>query len=395
MSSTVEARSGSQAGGINLVAAGAICAVAGLGALALAFSQGRTVALQSYHFGFIFWICMTLGCFGLTLLHHAVRGSWGLSILRLMEAGGSGMSFLAMAVLFLPIVFGAGDLYVWADPAAVRADEVLQHKSGYLNLGFFALRAAVYFIIWALIAYLLRRSTLRQDRTGDLAEQQYRTNLGTPAIVFFVLSVTFAVTDWVMSLDPRWSSTIYGFWFVIGQALMALAFGTIVVTLSARRRPYSEIVSPQLTRDLGNMMFTCTMVWAYFTLSQFLITWSGNLPEFITYYVRRRTAEWNYLGAFNVIAQFFIPWTLLLAPKVKARPGLLAAVAIWLLAMRLPDLLWNVVPFYGRAVAWSDFAALVGIGGVWLIVFGLQLRRAPLLPVYDRRLQEALHDGHA
>lgn len=382
-----------------LVAPGVVLAVAGLGALGFALTQNRELFFQSYMFGYVFWVCLTLGCFGLTLLHHTVKGTWGLSVLRLYEAGGGPTMLTLFAALIVPIVLGMHDLYHWTHKEAVQADLVLQHKAGYLSEPFWIARVAAFFLICILVASVLRSSSLRQDRTHDPAEQSKRTNLSAPMIVVFVVGVTFLITDLVMSLDPHWFSTIYGIWFVVGQGLAALALGTFIICRFAKAKPYVDVVSPALTRDLGNMMFAFTMLWAYFTLSQFLITWSGNLPEFTTYYYNRGTKPgteaWNYLGAFNVICQFFLPWTLLLSPRIKRTLPWLMAVAAWIFLMRVSDLYWNVIPYFGRSFHWADLAAFVGLGGVWLAVFGTMASRAALLPAHDTRLQEALHHEHA
>lgn len=375
-----------------------VAALVGLGGCALAFVQNRELFFQSWLYGFMFWVCLTLGCFGLTVLHHTVKGSWGLSVLRLYEAGGGPTMILVMGALFAPIVLGLHSLYHWTHKEEVAKDIILQHKVGYLNEPFFIARAVAYFLVFALISYVLRSSSLRQDRTLDPGEAARRTTLSAPTLVFFVVFVTFAVTDWVMSLDPHWFSTIFGGWFVVGMGLAALAFGTLIVASNAGAKPYVEIVSPKLTRDLGNLMFAFTMLWAYFTLSQFLITWSGNLPEFTTYYYRRGTQAgtewWNYLGAFNVVCQWLIPFLLLLSPRVKRTTSILWKVALWILVMRAFDLYWNIIPFFGRGFSWTDVAAFVGIGGVWLAVFASQVKNHALLPAHDTRLQEDLAHEH-
>jgi hypothetical protein len=367
-----------------------------IGILALLLSAagfavaGKTQFFQSYLYAYMVWMCLTLGMFGLTLLHHTVRGSWGLPILRFLEAGAATLPL--MLVLFLPVLAGLPELYPWARPEVVQANAHLQHKTGYLNVPFFVVRAAIYFAIWIGLARVLRRWSLQQDMTEDPALAQKRMNLSAPGLVLFVLTVTFAMIDWVMSLEPLWQSSIYGAWFIVGQGLSAFAFSTTVLLIAARHKPFADVVTPQLTRDLGNLTFAFVILWAYTSFSQFLIMWSANLPEEIVYYVKRNQGGWQYLSAALTVLQFFLPFLLLLSSRVKRYAGLLLKVMVFLLVMRVVDLFWIIVPAFGRqtlSVHWLDITLLAGIGGVWLAWFAQQVRSAPLLPRHDSRLQEA------
>jgi hypothetical protein len=360
----------------------------------------RLHTLEAYLFALIFWVCVPLGCLGWTLMHHTVRGRWGLSVLRLFEAGGGPLAMLAMAALFIPVILavamGGGLLYEWTDAALVARDHVLHHKAPYLNQPFFIIRFVLYFAIWAGFAAFLRSSTLRQESSNDVREQHRRTNWSAPGLVAFVLTVTFAFTDWVMSLQPHWFSTIYGAWFVVGQGLMALSLVTWILAANAHKEPYRRIVSPNLTRDLGNLLLAFTMLWAYTSLSQYLIIWSGNMPEFNEYYVRRSLGGWNFIGLTLIVGQFFIPFMLLLSPKTKRIPASLAKVAAWIFFMRLIDMYNTVVPaFHDRnsplQLGWQEPVALVAIGAIWLAAFAAQIKKAPLLPTHDPRLFEEPH----
>lgn len=351
---------------------------------------GKTQFFRSYHYAYIVWMCLTLGTFGLTLLHHTVRGSWGLPILRFLEAGAATLPL--MLVLFLPVLAGLSELYPWARPEVVQANEHLQHKTGYLNVPFFVVRSAVYFAVWIVLATVLRRSSLKQDETGDATLLQQRMNIGAPGLVLFVLTVTFAMIDWVMSLEPLWQSSIYGAWFIVGQGLSAFAFSTTVLLIVARHKPFADVVNPKLTRDLGNLTFAFVILWAYTSVSQFLIMWSANLPEEIVYYLKRNQGGWQYISATLILLQFFLPFLLLLSSRVKRYSGLLLKVMVFILVMRVVDLFWIVQPAFGLKsprVHWLDVTLLAGIGGLWLWWFARQVCAAPLLPRHDPRLQEA------
>ncbi len=373
-------------------------------------NPGGTV-LQAYSYGFVFWLALTLGCLGLLLLHNTVKATWTHSILRFIEAGTA--NFVPLLFLFLPFAAavwfgwygGAGwghAVYHWADPAAVAGDKVLQHKQIYLNPWTWTLRALLYFGVWIWYRTYMVNSSRRQDKTRDPNLQQARVDRAAPGLVVFMVTVTFAMTDWVMSFDPHWFSTIYGPWWAISGTLNAIAFSTLMLLTFRDRKPFSYIVTPALTKDLGNMMLGFTMLWAYFSLSQFLIYWSGNLPEYITFYVNRFRGAWVYVGGFLILAQFFGPFLALIAGKTKRRFDLLVKVAAWVFVVRMIDVLWQTVPFFQWRLGGSDtgalllaFAGWAMVGGVWISVFVSELKKHPLIASYDTRLFEAkLGGGH-
>ena len=216
------------------------------------------------------------------------------------------------------------------------------------------------------------------------------------------LFLTFAITDWVMSLDAHWYSTIYGVLFMIGQVLSAGALTALIIGISAKTDAYKKVVTPALTKDLGNLMLTFTMLWAYMSLSQFLIIWSGNLPEEASYFVTRNTGPLLLIGTLVVCGQFFFPFVCLLSGKTKRRPHYLAAIAAWILLMRVLDVFWVVKPMFldpmqgdttQLPLHWMDFAAFLGLGGLWLAGFITLLKRNSLFPHNAPHLQEA--HGHA
>lgn len=372
-----------------------IIGILGLAACGYGYTTMPAETMQSYLYGFIFWMVVTLGFFGLTLLHHTIRGSWGTSVIRIYSSGGGPVAFLIMGILFVPIALNLPTLYsAWMGHTA---NPLVHQKSSYLNETAWLIRAVVYFVFWIAVSAYLRRSDLKQDRTQDPSEASKRTNLSAPMLVAFVVSVTLAITDWVMSLQPTWSSTMYGVWFVVSGGLAGLCLGAALVLGNKKKEPYAGIVTPSFVKDFGNLIMAFTMLWAYVTLSQYLIIYSGNLPELITYYVNRRNGGFNELGGFVVVFSFFVPFVILLAPRTKSMARNLLWVALWLFFMRILDMYWNVIPaFEDRGLLvnpkWTDLAALIGVGGVWFGVLAMQLRKIPLMPKYDDRLEIAYAD---
>jgi hypothetical protein len=293
-----------------------------------------------------------------------------------------------------------GDIYPWT---GIRTEtdpgmhHVMETKGTYLNPVFFLVRAVIYFTFWIAFSRFVNRSSLQQDQTGDPTLAQTRTNWSSPGLVVHVLLITFAATDWIMSLDPHWFSTILGVLFLAGQALGAVALSTLILVSLAGRRPFSQIISQELTRDLGNMLFAMTMFWTYISLSQFLIIWSANLPEETPFYVIRNSGGWLWVGVANILFGFFTPFLILLSGRTKRTPDYLWKVAALIFVMRIVDISWNVIPFYLQA-GWGDVGHLwwlcpamwLGIGGIWISVFMGHLRRSPLLARHDPRVREVL-----
>jgi hypothetical protein len=345
--------------------------------------------------GWVFWMGVSLGCLAISMIHHLSRGAWGLVVRRVLEAATRTLPLLL--VLFLPIAFGMQELYEWARPEAVRGDELLQHKQAYLNQPFFFVRLIVYFLLWGGFALVLNRLSLRQDREGDAGLTRRMQYIAAAGIVAYSLAVTFAAVDWLMSLQPHWFSTIYGVWLMGSQGLSALAFTIVMAVFLSRREPLAGLIQPRHFHDWGKLLFAFVMLWAYFSFSQFLIIWAGDLPEEISFYLARIRGGWGFLALAIVVGQFALPFGLLLSRDVKRDARRLGAVALAILVMRWLDLLWQVEPAFheqNAAFYWLYLAAPVAIGGLWLFVFVRELKKRPLLPPNDPYLAEAIAHEH-
>lgn len=341
---------------------------------------------RSYLVAYLFWLSIPLGCLAILMIHHLVGGTWGAVIRRVLEAATRTLPLLL--VLFVPLLFGMEDLYVWANPEAVAKDPMLQHKSAYLNVRFFLLRCAGYFAVWLALTYVLNRGSRRQEEAPDWATDQIVRRrlrlLGGPGLALYGLTVTFTAVDWMMSLEPLWYSTIYGLRVAATQLLAGLAWAIIVTRWLAEREPLAEVLTPDHFQDLGNFLLTFIMAWIYVAFSQYLIIWSGNLPEEITWYLRRGSGSWGWVALFLLAFHFVVPFVLLLARPLKRRASLLAALAAGLLFVHLVELFWLVMPAFSPAgvhVHWLDLVAPVGVGGVWMAFFFWQLKRRSLLPL--------------
>jgi hypothetical protein len=366
-----------------------LAGIAGLLLGIIAFLVDREQLLRSYLFAYLYWTGMALGCLAILLLHHVVGGKWGMLLRRMCEAGSRTLPF--MGVLLIPVLLGVGTLYVWARPEAAQ-DVNIQRKAAYLNVPFFIARSVVYFAVWFLYSHLLSRWSVEQDRTGDERLIGKMRSLSAPGLVVFTLTATFAFIDWIMSLEPHWFSTIYGAMFLVGETLESFAFLIALTIVLSAKSPIKNYVTPQHLHDLGNMMFAFMVLWAYLSFSQFIIIWSGNLPEEIPWYISRLHGGWGWVALILVAFHFALPFVMLLMQDVKRRADRLLRVCILLIVVRLVDVYWITEPaFYGQDIRihWMDFVAVLAVGGLWLSMFFAQLKSRPLLPLQDPRLEGA------
>jgi hypothetical protein len=338
---------------------------------------------RSWLLAYLFWLAIALGALPLVMLHHLVGGKWGFATRRILESATRTLPL--MTILFVPLLFGIHHLYEWSHTEVVAQDIILQHKSTYLNTPFFIARAAAYFALWLGLGWFLNRWSAEQDSTGDVSIVRRFQRLSGPGLIIYALTITFASTDWVMSLEPHWFSTIYGMMFMVGQTLTTLAFAIAVLALVAEAPPLSDFLNAETLNDLGNLLFAFIMLWAYLSFSQYLIIWSGNLPEEIPWYLRRSSGGWQWIAVGLALFHFAIPFFLLLIRRNKRRKQVIAGIAVAVVVMRFVDLMWLIVPAHEPMVHvhWLDVVTLVGIGGLWLAGFSKQLRKRPLLPLGD------------
>ncbi len=362
----------------------------------------RPQFFHSYLVGYLFWAGIALGSLALLMLQHLTGGHWGLVIRRVLEAATRTLPLVA--VLFLPIIIGAHHIYPWTHDEEMSKTPALAQKARlYLNMPGFVGRAVLYFALWGTLAYLMNKWSWEQDRTAERRFTKRMRMLSGPGIMIFVLTVTFASVDWAMSLNPEWFSTIYGLLFVGAWALSALAFAIAMMALVGRREPLARVVRPNHFQDLGKLMLAFVMLWAYFSFSQYLIVWSGNLPEEIQWYLPRVSGGWGAIALSVVIFHFALPFMLLLSASLKRDAGKLLILAIVILIIRQVDFFWMIAPEFTHSfhVSWMDVVAPIGIGGIWLAMFFWQLSKRPLVPINDPQYDSLLaaaqapaHEGH-
>jgi hypothetical protein len=371
--------------------------VIGIAALVLAALDGIRAPEQffrSYLLAFVFWLGFPLGCAAFLMVHHLTGGFWGLPIRRPLEAGTRTLPLIT--TLVLPLLLGVGRLYSWTNPNLVAADVVLKSKQLYLNLPFFLIRNVIYFAVWWALVRGLNRWSDEQDRTGDPRLALRLENMSGPGLVLYGLTVTFFSIDWIMSLEPHWFSTIFGMIFMVLQVLSALALAVFVTGFLSQYEPIASVITSDRFNDLGNLVLTFVMLWAYLSFSQFLIIWAGDLLNEIPWYLTRARGGWAMIALLLIFLSFAIPFFLLLMRSIKRRVETLSALCSALILITFVDVYWMVAPAFEKAgprFYLLDFLLPVGIGGIWVAAFVAQLKSRPLLPLHDPRFEGALQHG--
>jgi len=371
-----------------------VAGVAGLVVCAIGVVVAPDHFFRSWLIAYLLALGVALGSIALTMIQHLSGGTWGV-FRRIFEA--SSRTLPLLLVLFVPVVIGMTTLYPWTHADHVQTDAVLRHKAPYLNTAFFLVRAGIYFLSWIGLALVLNRLSARQD-TGDVGVNTTLQRWSGAGLVIYALTVTFAGVDWIMSINPHWYSTLFGFLMIGGQGLAALAFTIVASTYLVRREPMATLLRPHHFHDLGKLMLAFVMLWAYFNVSQLLIIWSANLPEEIPHYLTRWDHGWQWVSLAIIVLHFILPYSLLLSRDLKRNPARLKLVAIWIICMRVVDYYWHVAPEFqreGLSLSLLDVALPLALGGIFITVFVSQLRGRALLPVHDAGLEKALaHHVH-
>jgi hypothetical protein len=358
---------------------------------------------HSYLFSYMFVLGLTTGSLGLLMLQHLTGGIWGIVIRRPLEAASRNLWLLVL--MFIPIVLGMKYFYSgngtelgWLNSPKTGEHALTAWQQGYLTTGGWLTRAFIYFVIWFLLVFFFNAWSQRQDANPDDRSLRRRIKMfAGPGIILYVLALTFASIDWVMSVSPHWASTIYGFIFVGAQAITAMCLMILTVVLLARSAPYAGFIHARHLHDLGKLLFAFNMLWAYFDFSQLLIIWSGNQPEEISFYRTRLYGQWGVVAVIVLLFTFALPFLVLLSRDVKRNSGLISKVAIWMLVFRLVDLYWMTRPEF-TSVAWpnwQDVVVPIALTGLWVGFYAMNLKQRPVLPLGDPKLEEVLaHHEH-
>lgn len=382
----------------------------GVGGIALIIWAAGTYfnveqGLRSWLLGFIFWGGITIGGIGITMLQYLTGGAWGVVIRRVVEAASRVLPLVFL--MWLPLAIGVNYLYEWTH--LPPDDFTVIHRGAYQTALWWIVRGVAYFALFGVMVYLLNDWSARQDKSADHEEAAKwlgrATAFSGPTMVIYVLVISFATVDWVMSLDPHWFSTIWGLLFVVGWALSTFCFAILVFAMVGGTAPMNRVLGKRHFHDIGKLILALVMVWAYFNFSQLLIIYSGNIPEETTWYLDRMSPGWFWIGIILVLFHFAFPFLFLLRQDWKKNIRMLGAISLFVLVMRLVDMFFLISPnpriaTHGESLplslsfSWMDIVAPIAIGGIWLWYFFGQLMSRPLVPVMDPFLENAIEHGH-
>lgn len=298
-----------------------------------------------------------------------------------------------MAMLFLPVVLGIHNLYPWSHAETVAAEPLLQEKTGYLNIPFFIIRTVVYFVLWSAMAWIVYKTSLRQDRKYLPGQVKIFRFVSAPGIIVFALTITFAAFDWLMSLDPHWYSTIFGLYIFAGSFLSALAFVILVGLFLRKNNLLTNVITVEHYHDLAKFLFSFTIFWGYMAFSQYFLIWYANIPEETIFFRHRWEGTWKYISMLLVFGQFLIPFLALMPRAAKRNLTFLKIISIWILVMHFFDLYWIIIPnfkAYEFYISWIDLVIFLAVGGIFLTCFLYIFFKHALFAVNDPKLAESI-----
>ncbi|MCC6551539.1 MAG: hypothetical protein IT372_00780 [Polyangiaceae bacterium] len=366
----------------------------------LALALGAAIEPRRWFFSYLaayaYVLTTALGALIFLMTCHAMRASWPAVVRRLTESIVGANPLLV--VLFVPLLFGLDRLYPWLDPDRILDEEsraIVHHQAPYLNLPFFLARAAAYFIVWIVAGALLRRWSAAQDegrapRAAALSARMRALSAGMLPPVGIALS--FAAIDWLMTLEPGWTSTMFPVRIFAGGFVAAIALLTLLA-YAADRAALVPGLNESHYYALGRLLLAFVIFWAYTAYFELFLIWIANRPDDVQFHARRLRGPAGAEGGVLVFAHFVIPFLILLSYRVKRRPAWLAAVAAWILAAHYIDVHWIVLPVLeagGLPYHWLDVGALLALGGAATAFAALRLRGKPALAVGAPELERAL-----
>lgn len=353
---------------------------------------------RSYLLGYMWCFELTIGSLALLMLYHLTGGAWGTVIRRTLEA--AMQNIWLMLGLFAPVVIGIHRLYPWSRPEELAGNPHLQEiATHYLRFSLWLFRAGLYFIFFLFLVWILMDISRRQDRPPETFFDRRLRAISGQGVVVYLFVTLFLYTDWLMSITPEWSSMIYALIFNAGQGLAAISFAVLIAAMLFRYQPMRDIIQPEHFLDQGKIMLTFVMIWGWWTYSQWIIFWSGNKPDQISWYMSRTRGGWEHYWFALVMVHFCIPFALLLSRNFKRNPNSLMKLAAWCLFARYMDDFFFIAPAFPNHAghfhySWLDAVVPISLAGFWLALFFQHLKARPLMALQDPHVDLVLEQAY-
>ncbi|GBD87787.1 hypothetical protein BMS3Abin03_01721 [bacterium BMS3Abin03] len=372
---------------------GLILLAVGVALGVLGFFVDHTRAIFNYLLAYTFLISIGVGALFLVTLEYVTNADWSVPFRRIVEIFAGIIPFLA--ILVIPLLFNMHDLFHWSQKEVLATDKVLAGKAPYLNVPFFIIRVFGFIGIWFLFYFFLFRNSLKQDKTGNQNLTTINIRISAIFIPVFAITLSLTATDWLMSIEPHWFSTIFGVYYFSGTVIAALAAVTLAVVLLREHGYFDKRITNDHLYSLGALMFAFVNFWGYIAFSQFMLIWYADLPEETSWFIQRWAGNWAIFSILLIIIQFLVPYIALLSQPSKMNPKRLKFVAIWLLFAHLYDLFWIVIPSMpgmekGYIFSWIDFVFPIAIVGVVILIFNMLAKRVNLMPIGDPKIKRGL-----
>ena len=361
----------------------------GLSALVAGFVIDPQRTWANYLLNNYYFLMIALGAAFFVALQYISQAGWSAGFKR----GGEAMSgyIPVAAVFFLLIIFGMKNLYEWSHPEAVANDALIAHKSPYLNVPFYYFRLILFFALWILMIWLLRKTSLREDREGGMDLFHKSEHYSKVFIFILAVTVSFSAVDWIKSIDVHWYSTLFALKNFVASFYHGVTILILIVFLLHNKGYFSFLNSYHL-HDFSRYIFMLAIVWGYFWFSQFMLIWFGNIPEETVYFVKRWEDGWKVLFFINIFINWFIPFAVLLPTRTSRSKTAIFAVIIVLIIGHYIDLYMQIMPGTTGVLQFGfiEIGTFVGYAGLFSLVTGYWLTKAPLVPVNHPYLSESL-----
>jgi len=375
---------------------GIVGALALVASLAVGFTGGnKSQFMHSYLTAYAWVLSIGLGALWWVTLQHLVNAKWSTVIRRVGELLASTMPLLGLLSLpiVIPTLMGDTTLYLWADSHKMHGDHLLHKKAAYLNTGFFVVRLVIYFGFWSALSLFMFKKSVEQDKTGAPEIRSKLQAVSAPSMLLLALTLTFAAIDFVMTLEPKWYSTIFGVYYFAGAVVSFNSFLALTLMWLQKNGRLARSVTAEHFHDIGKMMFAFTAFWAYIAFSQFMLIWYANIPEETEWYHIRAHGPWGTVSFVMVAVNFVIPFFGLMSRQVKRNKKALAFWAIWILVVHWLDMFWLVKPhMHTESLPFSilDVTCTVAMLGLFIAAAAFNSQKVNLVPVKDPRLDKSL-----